>query len=61
MPEEPEEKDVKVQAESAVEKLKEIIAEMETEEGLARLSSGELKFEVMPGAGVKWYVAYGTK
>lgn len=48
------------QAESAVAKLKEIISELESKEGLAKLSSGDLKFEIKPGNGVMWYVAYGT-
>ena len=56
----PEGDEVKAQAEAAIAKLKEIIAELETEEGLARLSSGDLKFEIKPGTGVMWYVAYGT-
>lgn len=50
----------KLQAVSAAAKLKEILAELETEEGLAKLSSGDLKFEIKSGAGVLWYVAYGT-
>jgi hypothetical protein len=50
----------KLQAASAAAKLKEILADLETEEGLAKLSSGDLKFEIKPGPGVLWYVAYGT-
>jgi hypothetical protein len=48
------------QATSAADKLREIISELETKEGLAKLSSGDLKFEIKPGMGVMWYVAYGT-
>ena len=33
---------------------------METEEGLAKLTSGSLKFEIKPENGMMWYVAYGT-
>jgi len=47
-------------AQEAIDKLKEILADMETKEGLARLKKGNLKFEIKPEAGALWYVAYGT-
>lgn len=47
-------------AAEAIAKLKEIIAEMETEEGLALFKKGNLKFEIKPDPGTLWYVAYGT-
>lgn len=51
---------LKLQAESAAAKLKDILAELETEEGRAKLSNGDWKFEIKSGPGVLWYVAYGT-
>lgn len=50
----------KLQAASAAAKLKEILQDLETQEGLAKLSNGDLKFEIKPGPGVLWYTAYGT-
>ena len=44
----------------AMDKLKEILKKMETEEGLKELEKGSLKFEIKPEVGMLWYVAYGT-
>lgn len=48
------------QAVEAIEKLREIIKEMETQEGLERFKKGNFKFEIKPEEGAMWYVAYGT-
>ena len=48
------------QVDEVKEKLKDILREMETKEGIEKLKKGSLEFKIKPENGVMWYVAYGT-